>query len=147
MVTRNDGPASEQALAGLPGTARIKAQRDFDAVFQGRKRLADDVLIIHWRFNRDVGLGHRQGPSPPGTSPASARLGLSVGRKAGNAVARNHWKRLIREAFRRLRSQLPSAMDLVVRPQPGAQPDHARVFDSLKRLTDRIRSDQRAARK
>ena len=42
------------------------------------------------------------------------RLGLTVSRKVGNAVVRNHVKRRIREWFRRGRAMLPMGSDLVV---------------------------------
>jgi len=42
------------------------------------------------------------------------RLGITVTRKVGNAVFRNRAKRVIREAFRRKRDDLPPGTDVVV---------------------------------
>jgi ribonuclease P protein component len=42
------------------------------------------------------------------------RLGLTVTRRSGTAVARNRIKRVLRDVFRRHRDRLPLAMDLVV---------------------------------
>jgi ribonuclease P protein component len=42
------------------------------------------------------------------------RLGLSVPRRAGNAVRRNRYKRLFREAFRHLPEANSSGYDLVI---------------------------------
>ncbi len=42
------------------------------------------------------------------------RLGMSVGRKVGNAVRRNRIRRLIRESFRLLQHDFPQGYDLVV---------------------------------
>jgi len=50
---------------------------------------------------------------------ARQRLGITASRKVGNAVQRNRAKRLLREAFRCVRSQLPRGLDLVVIVRQG----------------------------
>ncbi len=62
------------------------------------------------------------------------RLGLSVSRKVGGAVRRNRWKRLIREAFRLSRPQLPLGIDLIVIPRASEPPALASLRASLERL-------------
>ena len=41
-------------------------------------------------------------------------MGITVSRKVGNAVARNRWKRRIREIFRRNKADWPVGYDFVV---------------------------------
>ena len=101
---------------------RLRSQSDFDAVFQNEVFAADNVLVIQAKEN---GLDY-------------SRLGLSIGRKVGNAVQRNRWKRVIREVFRKQRSQLPVGIDLVVRPRKGAVCDFAAVERSLIRLVKKL---------
>jgi ribonuclease P protein component len=108
--------------ATFPGEHRIRHPRDFDRIYKTRVFAADDVLVVN---------GDRNALPHP-------RLGLSVSKKAGNAVVRNRWKRLIREAFRLARETLPAGIDLVVRPQKGAAPDFAAISRSLPALARRI---------
>jgi ribonuclease P protein component len=51
-------------------------------------------------------------------SDGKLRVGLSVSKKNGNAIARNRVKRLLREAFRLSQPSLPSGLDLVLVPVP-----------------------------
>lgn len=60
------------------------------------------------------------------------RLGISVHRKAGNAVRRNRIKRLIREVFRLHRTLFPPAADVVL----TVRPDFA--INSLADLRDSV---------
>lgn len=102
----------------FPRRLRLRDQRDFDRVFQGKAYAADDRLVMN----------------ATGNGLTCTRLGISVSRKVGNAVVRNRWKRLIREAFRRLRTEMPRGLDCVVRPRKGAQPDFQAIKSSLLNL-------------
>ena len=84
---------------------RLKRGVDFERAYERRRRASDDWLLI---FGCENGLDH-------------PRLGLSVSRKVGGAIVRNRWKRLLREAFRLRRADLPPGVDLVVIPR-GSQP-------------------------
>ena len=100
----------------------LRKQADFDRVYRARAYAADAVLIVNACPN---GLAH-------------SRLGLSVGVIVGNAVTRNRWKRVIREAFRLYRQQSPVGLDLVVRPQKGAKADFHAATRSLPALASKI---------
>jgi ribonuclease P protein component len=101
---------------------RIRHAAEFQRVFRRRATASDRRLLV---------FGQRSGLSHP-------RLGLSVSRKVGGAVVRNRWKRVIREAFRLTRHELPSGVDLVVIPRRGAEPELAGLSESLPRLAARV---------
>jgi len=93
---------------------------DFSAVYNGRIRSQDGVLIVLAARNR---------------LPFS-RLGLSVSKKVGNSVVRNRWKRLIREAFRLNRESIEAGFDYIVIPKRDRDiPDYPAVVHSLTRRT------------
>ena len=106
----------------FPKSARVRKQADFDAVYRDAVHAADDVLVAQAVRN----------------GKERTRLGLSIGRKVGNAVVRNRWKRAIREVFRKSVQQFPVGLDIVVRPRKRAELSYAAVERSLPRLVARI---------
>lgn len=121
-MSKPSSPRSSAVSARFPAELRVKRSSDFDAIFKRGKVASDSVLVVH---------GLR-------SSQAATRLGLSISKKVGNAPVRNRWKRLIREAFRRHRSEMPAQLNLVVRPKRGAIPDYHAVAASLPQLAKRI---------
>ncbi len=101
---------------------RMKTRADFSRVFAKKRSVADGVFVLY-------GCRNERGNS---------RLGLSVSRKVGNAVCRNRWKRLCREAFRLSRTALPAGIDLVVIPRRGARPEFGQIQQSLIALARRV---------
>jgi ribonuclease P protein component len=102
----------------FPPELRLRQRADFDRVFAARKSVADGRLVVYAAPN-DL-------PYP--------RIGLVVSKKHGTAARRNRYKRLLREAFRRRREQLPGTGDFVVLPRVGAPTDFEELATSLVAL-------------
>ena len=107
---------------GLPKSARLLKTDEFDRVFRYRASAAGRSIIVY---------------CAPGPS-LLPRLGLAVSRKYGNAVARNQWKRRLREAFRLVRDELPRGRDIVVLPRGRDAPRVPDLQRELADLTTRI---------
>ncbi len=80
----------------------IRRPQDFQAVYDRRRSAADGTLVLYAKEN---GLPH-------------SRVGLSVSKKFGMAVVRNRIRRLMREAYRLSKEEVPSGYDIVLIPRP-----------------------------
>jgi ribonuclease P protein component len=86
---------------------RIKSADDFRRAFDRRRSASDELLVVY---------GVENGRDHP-------RLGVSVSRRKIRAAhARNRVKRLIREAFRLNKAELPVGIDLIVLPRGQIAP-------------------------
>ncbi len=74
---------------------RVRGSDEFGAVFDFKVRKSRGPITV---FVMPNGL-------------AEHRLGLSIGKRVGGAVARGRIKRMIREAFRHERSRIPMTDD------------------------------------
>jgi ribonuclease P protein component len=71
--------------------------------------------------------------------PGTGRLGITVSKKVGGAVARNRVKRWVRDCFRRGRDRFPRTLDLVVVARPGAAAaGHQAICRELQALASRF---------
>jgi ribonuclease P protein component len=91
---------------GLPRARRVRKRADYLAIQGGGRRVGGDHYMLFAR--RAAG------------EPGPARVGVTVSRKVGGAVVRNKVKRWIRESCRRMQTELPPGVDLVVVARPSA---------------------------
>ncbi|MEZ4370753.1 MAG: ribonuclease P protein component [Polyangiaceae bacterium] len=101
----------------FPALRRVRTPAEFRRCQQTGRRLHTShfVLVVYAR-----------GDDEP------ARLGLTVSRRTGNAVARNRMKRLLREAFRTSAAAWPRGVDLVIIAKQG--PGELTVHDVVAEL-------------
>ncbi|NGM86274.1 ribonuclease P protein component [Parapusillimonas sp. SGNA-6] len=112
--------------ASFPATARLHRPSEYASALKG-KRLARGALFVV--------TTPREAPPSDSEEDACARLGLIIAKRyAPRSVTRNAIKRVIREAFRHKRHELP-ARDLVFRL-------HSRVDPcTLTDLKSRVRAE------
>lgn len=67
----------------MAGTQRLRARADFEKVFQEGRSYANALAVVYVR-----------------PEPGPARVGVTVARRAGTAVARNRLRRRLREIVR-----------------------------------------------
>ncbi len=115
---------------GFRKSERVLNPRDFNRIIGGGSYAADDTLVVNVvRGDRAAGLNAGDNVKP------LSRLGISIPKKTGNAVIRNRWKRLIREAFRTQKKEIPRGFDIIVRPRRGGIAELSRIQESLVGLS------------
>lgn len=88
----------------FPKSARVLSSAEFASVIDQGKRFLTKNLVVT-TLSKEQGI---------------ARLGITISTKISkSSPGRNHFKRAIREAFRKVRSELP-ACDITVNARQGA---------------------------
>jgi ribonuclease P protein component len=99
---------------------RVKDNKEFQVIFKKGKSFANRQLVIYYRKKEDQ---------------SHFRVGLSVGKKIGNAVVRNRIKRFIRQAFHELEKEIKPSYDfIIIARQPTKEMEFFEVKKSLTHL-------------
>lgn len=114
------------ARSGRPSRDnRVRKRAEFLEIQSGGVRVNGDCLVFI--------LLRREAGQP-------VRLGITASRKIGGAVQRNRARRLIREGFRAVFSELPRALDIVVIVRrPLGERKLGAVLEEWQRALPRIR--------
>lgn len=101
-------------------TYRIKQNEEFQQVLQHGSSFANRQLVIYYVENKDQ---HH------------FRVGLSVGKKLGNAVTRNRIKRYLRQAFYELEDTIkPTVNIIIIARHPTVNMNFHQIKSSLSHL-------------
>lgn len=83
---------------------RVKSEQDFQKVFNYKKSIANKYFIVYQI--KQTKLNH-------------FRVGISVGKKIGNAVQRNFVKRRIRAVIYQMSNQINTDVDFIIIARPN----------------------------
>jgi ribonuclease P protein component len=114
----------------FPRQYRLTKTDDYSSVFGFRQAIRGNLFLLHYGAARPAG--------------ETARLGLVIGKKfLKRAVGRNLLKRVIREQFRLMRSELPGH-DLIFRLAVRlVKPDRREVAAEVRRLLGKLQNRSR----
>ena len=112
---------------------RLLHTRDFRAALKSGKRRTSSSFVVVVTPRTELAAG--------GPDATRTRLGITVSKRVGGAVVRNHLKRRIREWFRHAREGLPSQSDIVVIARRAARDlSSHEVEAALDRITHGARA-------
>lgn len=98
-INRNEGKPMKKSY-------RVKKERDFQAVFHQGESVANRKFVVY-RLDKP--------------EQAHFRVGLSVGKKIGNAVTRNSVKRQLRASIQKFSGEITPTVDFIVIARPGVE--------------------------
>ena len=106
---------------------RLHYGRDFRRCLTAGARAQGGSIVVHLAAN-PLGL---------------TRVGVRISRRSGNAVRRNRIRRMVREAFRLTKHELPRGFDMVVMPrvpwnEPGLEALKKDLAEAARRAVERL---------
>ncbi len=118
-----EGPSSSHRLASLALDGRLRSRKDFQTVYE--KGTAARGSLVTLIVSRNGG--------------EASRWAVIASKKVGGAVVRNRCKRLLREAYRALRSSVDlEGRDLVLIARPACR--KSRIWGVIEELEFLYRS-------
>lgn len=96
-------------------TVKIKENKDFLSLYKKGKYTAGKNVVVYYKKNRT----------------GRTALGITAGKKVGNAVTRSRCRRIIRAAFQSCEEDFPKGYDYVIMARPGcgdAKSTHIAAF-------------------
>lgn len=130
-ASNHQSPSSDRSQAAIrlrhrfPKAVRLRTRQEFRRVQREGKRLQGQFLSFQMTSE----------------NLNCQKLGISVSKQFGSAVARNLFKRRVREIFRQERHSLPLGLKLHVAPRPGTtQPTLAQVKKEFSLVIDALKS-------
>ena len=108
---------------------RIKKNKEFQLAFREGKSFANRQLVIYYLEK---------------TEQAHFRIGLSVGKKIGNAVVRNRIKRYLRKAFQELEADILRPADIVI---IARNPTNKMGYEEIKKSLIHLLNKERLLRR
>lgn len=79
-------------------TVKIKENKDFVTLYKRGKYTAGKYITVYYRKN----------------NKGVTRLGITTGKKVGNAVIRSRCRRVIRAAYRACENDFPKGLDYII---------------------------------
>lgn len=104
---------------------RIKADKEFQRVFDRGRSVANRQFVVYTYSNPQL---------------KEFRIGLSVGKRVGNAVTRNRVKRYIRQAMQSFDGELKVMDYVIIARPPTAQLTYDETRSSLQHVLRIARS-------
>jgi ribonuclease P protein component len=109
----------------FPKTARILSKIHYKSVVKAGNKFVGNLIVMDFRRGRS-------------TCP---KLGITVSKRYGKAHDRNRFKRVVREAFRLSRDQLPFDIEINVIPRlPAQKVTKHSILNDLDLLIAHLRS-------
>ena len=108
---------------GLSRDEKIGKRAEFDKVFREGGRIVDGVIYARYVPN----------------ALAVTRVGIAVPSRVGKAAKRNRVRRLLREAFRLHKHEMPPGVDLILLPAHGwNEPPLGELEECMGRIAKRL---------